>query len=243
MKPLKHIGIASITAEGGALVFREIVHAAEKLLGENIHPEITMHSHSFSKFTDTIATRSKDWANLIVASSRKLAGAGADFMICPSNTNHIEFDLVAEELPIPWLHIASAVAAEAQHRGLKRALLLGTRYLVESGIYPDYFAERNIDVILPNESEIGLIHTVIYKELVRGVFSEQSKVSIVKIIEQYASEAECDSVILGCTELPLLVAPTDISLSALDSTRILAHEAVNRALAIAPAETQLTLKR
>ena len=237
MNRLKHIGIAAITAEGGALAYREIVHFSEKLLGKNIHPEITLHSHSFSKYTDTIATRSKDWVNLIVASAQKLAGAGADFMICPSNTNHLEFDLVKDELPIPWLHIALTVADEAKNSGLKKSLLLGTQYLVESGIYPRYFSERNLEVVLPTEPEINLVHNVIYEELVRGIYSKESKASVIRILERYASEAQCDSVILGCTELPLLIESSDISISPLDSTRILARAAVRLASGISAGES------
>jgi aspartate racemase len=226
MKKPKHIGIAAITAEGGALAYREIVHASELILGRDRHPEISLHSHSFSDYTESKENKNEVWSNLIIESSRKLAIAGAEFFICPANTNHLVFDLVQDRIAIPWLHIASMVSQQAQASGLKKSLLLGTKPLIQSEIYSKYFRANEIELVVPSDKDQDLVDRIIYEELIRGIISPATKASIVEMIKEYRCANIIDSVILGCTELPLLINNSDVEVCLLDSTRILARGAV-----------------
>ena len=136
---MKHIGIAAVTAEGAALVYRQICALADKRLGGHRHPEITLHSFLLAEHVNVGADRHDKWADLLTRSIAKLHASGADFVICPSNTPHEVYARVAPRLPVPWLHIAQAVRREAQGRGLKRLLLLGTRFTLQSRLYDDLF--------------------------------------------------------------------------------------------------------
>lgn len=222
----KHIGIASITAEGGSLAFREIVHASELILGKDRHPEISLHSFPFANFTDVLnrPELEETWAKLMIELSRKLALSGAEFFICPANTNHIVFSRVRDEVIIPWVHIASVVADRAADLKCKRALLLGTKPLMQSPVYNPFFEARNIELRLPRIDEQNEIFRIIYEELIRGAVLSSSRNFIELLIRKYVSQEECDAVIFGCTELPLLLGQTEVPI--LDSTQLVAHGAI-----------------
>jgi len=244
MNAPRHIGIASITAEGGALAYREIVHASELVLGKNRHPEISLHSHSFSKFIDTSEPGGKVWEDLIVESSAKLASVGAKFFICPANTNHVVFDRAQSALAIPWLHIADIVATRAAELGCKRTLLLGTQTLMRSTVYPPFFSARNIELHLPEKSEQEDLNRIIYEELVRGRVTETSRNFVERLIKDSIIRHRCDSVILGCTELPLLLEGSSADVAVLDSTRLIAHGAIASSVGLSLSEVErlITIK-
>ena len=127
-KHSKHIGIVACSAEGAALCYRTICMEGTALLGRHAHPEVTMHTFPLSEYMRYIER--DDWenvANLMLSSVSKLAKVGADFAICPDNTIHQAFDLVVNKSPIPWLHIAQEVAAEAKRKEYKCLGVLGTR--------------------------------------------------------------------------------------------------------------------
>jgi len=230
MKKPKHIGIVACSSEGAALCYRTICLEGEKYLGKYEHPEITMHTHSFGEYVRCI--KSGDWncvAKLMISSSKKVAKAGADFIIYPDNTIHKVFDKVVKESPIPWLHIAEEVALEASRNNYKRVGILGTIYLMESEIYPEKLKKHNIDFELPEKSERLEINRIIFDELVKGEIKESSRNYFVRIIEKLKKKG-CDAVVLGCTEIPLIVTPKVSPLPTLDSTRILARAALRKAL-------------
>jgi len=199
-------------------------------MGEHMHPEVSMHTHPLGRYM--VHIRSGNWeevAKLMLSSARKLADAGADFVICPDNTIHEAFDLVAAESPIPWLHIAEAVAAEAGRRGFKCLGITGTKYLMTGPVYNDMLAKFGIRCEIPDSADRERIDTVIFKELVNGRVSEASRVYFNEVIGGL-KERGCDAVVLGCTEIPLLVDPDDCPLPTLDSTRLLARAALLRSL-------------
>jgi aspartate racemase len=199
-------------------------------MGEHNHPEITMNSAPMAAHMPHI--RANDWeavASLLAASARKLARAGADFAICPDNTYHQAFKYLIPQSPIPWLHIAGAVAAEAQRSGYARLGILGTKYLTESSVYPEALEGFGIESEIPDEAERERINEIIFKELVNGVFPEASRLYFNEVAEKFKARG-CDAVVLGCTEIPLIVRPDDTPLPTLDSTRLLARAAIRRAL-------------
>ena len=226
----KHIGIVACSAEGAALCYRTLCAEAPVLMGEHMHPEISMHTHPLGEYM--VHIRSGNWhevAKLMLSSAKKLASVGAEFAVCPDNTIHEAFDIVAKETPIPWLHIAQAVADEAKRKGYKHLALTGTKYLMTGPVYPDTLENLGMSCKIPSKNERERIDTIIFKELVNGIFLEPSRLYFNQVI-QTLKDLGCDAVILGCTEIPLLVDPNDCPLPTLDSTRLLARAALNKAL-------------
>ena len=226
----KHIGIVACSAEGAALCYRTICAEAPALMGEHMHPEVSMHTHPLGEYM--IYIRSGNWqevAKLMLSSTRKLADIGADFIICPDNTIHQAFDLVIEESPIPWLHIAKVVADEARKHGFRKLAITGTKYLMTGPVYPEIFERFNISYEIPDEVDREKIDSIIFKELVNGVFLEESRLYFKEVIQKLKNRG-CDAVVLGCTEIPLLISDNDSPLPTLDSTRLLARASLNEAL-------------
>ena len=226
----KHIGIVACSAEGAALCYRTVCAEAGVLMGEDMHPEVTLHTHPLGEYMKHI--RSGNWpevAALMRSSVEKLAGAGAQLAICPDNTIHEAFDLVAPRSPIPWLHIAEAVAQEARRRTLKKLAVTGTRYLMTGPVYRDTLANFDIECAIPDAADRERIDEIIFTQLVKGVVTEESRMEFNTIVARMKQRG-CDGVVLGCTEIPLLVAPEDCPLPPLDSTRLLACAALREAL-------------
>jgi aspartate racemase len=226
----KHIGIVACSAEGAALCYRTICMEAAKVMGEHAHPEITMHTYPLARYMEFIGRG--DWqqvAELMLFSARKLAQASADFVICPDNTIHQAFHLLVDRSPLPWLHIVDPVAQAARDRGFKQLGLMGTRYLMEGPVYAEALKPYGISARVPAAEDRKRIDSIIFDQLVAGVFPEQSRLYLNEVMMRL-KEAGCEAVILGCTELPLIVRPDDAPLPALDSTRLLARAALRRAL-------------
>jgi aspartate racemase len=226
----KHIGIVACSAEGAALCYRTICAEAPQIFGEYRHPEITMHTYSLSEYV--IAIAQDNWeqvGKLMLSSAHKVAQCGAQFVICPDNTIHQAFKWVAGKSPLPWLHIAHVVAKEAQTHNFKRLGILGTRYLMEGPVYPETFKEYGLATRIPKLNDRDRINAIIFKELVNGVFLESSRRYFNEVIRQMKEDG-CDAVVLGCTEIPLIVQPEDSPLPTLDSTRLLARAALREAL-------------
>jgi aspartate racemase len=226
----KHVGIVACSAEGAALCYRTLCKEAPSLMGEHMHPEVSMHTYPLGEYM--VHIRSGNWpkvAALMLSSAEKLARIGARFVICPDNTIHQAFDLVARASPIPWLHIAEVVAEEAGSRGFNTLSITGTKYLMTGSVYPSAFQRYGIVCRIPEEPEQERIDTIIFSELVNGVFIEESRLYFNSVIQRMKDQG-CDAVVLGCTEIPLIVNPGDCPLPALDSTRLLARAALREAM-------------
>lgn len=225
----QHIGIVACSAEGAALCYRTVCVEGAQALGAHAHPEVSMHTHSFAGYVERIDRG--DWpgvGELMLSSANKLAGAGADFLICPDNTIHRAMPYVEPVSPLPWLHIAEVVADEAARRGFRRLGLTGTRWLVEGEVYPEKLAARGLECVRPNADEREEINRVIMDELVCGVFKPDAVEYFRQVIGRMKEEG-CDAVVLGCTEIPLLMNDANSPLPTLDSTRLLARAALRRA--------------
>src|SRR5258707_4243115 len=149
-----HIGIVACSAEGAALCYRTICTEGPGLFGCYARPEVSMHTPSLADYTARL--EGGDWpgvGELMLASAVKLARIGADFLICPDNTIHQALPLIEARSPLPWLHIAEIVAAEAVARGYRRLGIPGTRWLVDSEVYPEKLAARGLEDRRPNATE------------------------------------------------------------------------------------------
>lgn len=226
----EHIGIVACSAEGAALCYLTICTEGAALLGAHAHPEVTMHTPSLADYVARLERGDLEGVgDLMLASARKLADAGADFLICPDNTIHQAFSLVAPQTPLPWLHIVEVVATEATACGYRRLALLGTRSLVDSELYPDTFSTRGLACERPTPEERLEIDRIIMDELVYGIFRPEAAAYIQETITRLKL-AGCDAAILGCTELPLIIDDDKAPLPSLDSTRLLARAALRRAV-------------
>jgi aspartate racemase len=226
----QHIGIVACSAEGAALCYRTICVEGAALLGPHAHPEVSMHTHSFGDYVACLDRGDWDGVGaLMLSSATKLAQAGADFLICPDNTVHQALPHVAARSPRPWLHIAEVVAASAAERGLHRLGLTGTRWLVASEVYPQQLEARGIEWLRPADAECEEINRIIFDELVQGIFRPQAVAYFQHVIGRM-KQAGCDGVVLGCTEIPLVMNDANSPLPTLDSTRLLARAALQRAV-------------
>jgi aspartate racemase len=226
-----HIGILGCSAEGAALCYRTICTEGAQWLGPHAHPEVSMHTPSLADYVRCLhAGDLQGVADLMLASAHKLAAAGADFLVCPDNTIHQAFDDVAARSPLPWLHIAEVVAAQAAAMGYRRLALTGTRWLVDSAVYPDKLAALGLTYARPTEPERVELNRIIMDELVCGVVKPDSVARFQQVIARLKEQEGCDAVVLGCTEIPLIINDANSALPTLDSTRLLARAALRRAV-------------
>ncbi|HET8826188.1 MAG TPA: amino acid racemase [Terriglobales bacterium] len=228
----QHIGIVGCSAEGAALCYRTICQEGEQFLGRYGHPQVSMHTHSFADYMRAIER--DDWravGELMLDSANKLTNAGADFFICPDNTIHQALPFIQARLPRPFLHIAEVVAEEAVRRGFRCMGLLGTRYLVNSEVYPQALTARGLKYVRPEPEQREEINRIIFDELVCGVFKPEGIAYHQRVISHLKDDG-CDAVVLGCTEIPLIMNDANSPLPTLDSTRLLARVAIGRAISV-----------
>jgi aspartate racemase len=233
---VQHIGIVACSAEGASLCYRTICAEGAGLLGAHAHPEVSMHTPSLARYVECL--EQGDWrgvGDLMLASAHKLASIGADFLICPDNTIHQALPAIIERSPLPWLHIAQVVAQEAAERGYRRIGITGTRWLVDSDVYPARLSARGLDFLRPSNAERDEISRIIMDELVLGVIKPEALPYFRQVIARMKAQG-CDAVVLGCTEIPLVVDDTNSPLPTLDSTRLLARAALRRAIQPKPGD-------
>lgn len=219
-----HVGIVACTSEGAALCYRTLCREADEVTGHNMHPEITLHAFPLHFYLDAIDLG--DWARvagLMSHSAAKLVRAGADVIVCPNNTLHKAFDLV--ESPVPWLHIADPVVKEIVRRGWRRVGILGTQIVMEGSIYSHRLEQLGINAVIPKKDDRVRIQHIIRAELIAGLFTGHSRRFLQKVIAEMAADG-AEAVILGCTELPLLLSDEREALPLLNSTSLLARAAL-----------------
>ena len=228
----QHIGIVACSAEGAALCYRTLCAEGAALLGPHAHPEVSLHSLSLADYVDALERHDlQGVADLMLISAHKLASIGADFLICPDNTIHQAFHLVEPRSPKPWLHIAEVVAQAAAQRGYQRLGVTGTHWLVNSEVYPEKLAAHGLQAVRPSAVDRDDIGRIIMDELVSGVFKPES---VRRFQQVFAAlkDAGCDAVVMGCTEIPLIMGDANSPLPTLDSTRLLARAALVRAVGV-----------
>jgi aspartate racemase len=226
-----HIGIVACSAEGAALCYRTICVEGADLVGRpHAHPEVSMHTPSLADYMAHIYRG--DWGGvgeLMLASAHKLARTGADFLICPDNTIHQALPYVVPKSPLPWLHIAEVAAQQAVERGYRRIGITGTKWLVDSEVYPEKLAARGLEYVRPSPPEREECNRIIMDELVCSQFTPAGVAYFQQVIARLKDQG-CDAVVLGCTEIPLIINDGNSALPTLDSTRLLARAALKRAV-------------
>ena len=231
---MKHIGILAHSAEGAGLCFLTACHEGARRLGEHYHPEVTLSIIGMGE--SMAAWEQGDLATvraILMGTAGRLAAAGCDLFVCPDNTAHIALERTGEPAPLPGLHIAEVVAEAAVRIGAKTVGVLGTKWTMEGPVYRGALARRGLEHRIPELDDRAMIQRVIFDELCNGVFTAASRDAFVAVIEKLKTQG-CDAVVLGCTEIPLLITPDVSPLPTLDSTRLLAVAAVETALGERP---------
>lgn len=234
---MKTIGIAAHSAEGGALCFLTACHAGSEHLGAHMHPEIVLSAVPMGlSMPGWEADDHDEVARHLVRGVRSVAYSGADFFICPDNTAHIVLEQIADEFPIPGLHIAHVVCYEIARHGWTRVGLLGTKWTMTGPVYELALTERGMERLIPDDATRQRLNAAIFEELCQGVFLDETVRLFRRAIDDLrAMGAQC--VILGCTEIPLIINDDNASLPVLDSTRLLARHAVAIAVNDRPMKT------
>lgn len=235
---MKTLGIAAHSFEGGALCFLTACREGAVHLGPHMHPRIILSAVPMGLSmpgweNDDHAVVAKYLAEGV----KQVADAGADFYICPDNTAHIVLEQIAHELPIPGLHIAEVVCHEIMSHGWKRVGLLGTAWTMTGPVYAKALADRGLEQLIPDESTRQRLNAAIFDELCLGIFAPDTTALFVRsIADLEARGAEC--VILGCTEIPLIISSAHSPLPTLDSTRLLAAYGVAEAVSERPIDSR-----
>lgn len=227
---MKHLGILAHSMEGAALCLRTFCLEGWDRMGAYQHPDVTLDcialAHSMPAWDEGNYLSIRD---TLATSVRRLAGAGADFFVCPDNTAHLALEQPGEDLALPGLHIAAVLADQAARDGRTRVAVLGTSYTMDGPVYPRALGSRGIATELPDADDRRVLNRIIFDELVHAVFTDPSRQEYVRIIGRLADRG-CDAAALACTEIPMLVAPEDSPIPTLDSTRLLAHAAFDVAV-------------
>lgn len=227
---VKHIGIVAVSSEGAALCYRTICQEGPKLMERFAHPDISMHTHSLQKYMEFLGEN--DWdgvASLLVDSVSKVASCGADFAIIPDNTVHEVFEEVSRVSPIPLISISKTVARECKSRGCKTMGVLGTSWIMQGPVYRKALENLEIEMVVPDEKGREIVNSIILNDLVPGDIKRSSTTLMINEIKRLKARG-CQAVILGCTEIPIIIDSGNSPLPVLDSTRLLAREALDFAL-------------
>lgn len=227
---MKTVGIVAHSAEGGALCFITACREGAAHLGPHMHPTIVLSAVPMGLSMEGWQTGDHAAvARFLSQGVKQVAEAGAQFYVCPDNTAHIVLERIAADLPIPGLHIADVVCREIAAHGWKRVGLLGTEWTMTGPIYAKALERRGLVHSIPEAPMRAKLHAAIFEELCQGIFRPETAGLFLRAIDELrARGAEC--VILGCTEIPLIVTSDNASLPVLDSTRLLARYAILEAL-------------
>ncbi len=213
--------IGGIGPESTIEYYRQIVAAWRERKKDGSYPSIVIDSIDLKKMLDLIGTNREAASDYLAGEVQRLARAGADFAAMAANTPHEVFDDVCRKSPIPLLSIVEATCNEARSRDLKRLALFGTRFTMQGRFYPDVFSEAGIDLIVPAQDEQRFIHEKYMGELVNGIFLPKTRAQFLEIIDRLIEQNHIDGVILGGTELPLILRESQHDgIPLLDTTKI-----------------------
>jgi aspartate racemase len=226
----RHIGILAHSGDGAALCFLTAVREGAARMGPHDHPPITLSILPMAACMDAWARTDLVFLRAeLMRTAKTLAHAGCEFFVCPDNTAHQALEHSGAPFPIPGLHIAEAVTAKAAEDGRRRLGVLGTKWLMEGPVYRDACARRGIEMKIPGEKRRTYIQQAIFEELCQGKVLDATRRTFVDVIGELQAEG-CDAVVLGCTEIPLLIDDSCSPLPTLPSTQLLAKAAVDAAL-------------
>jgi aspartate racemase len=227
----KRIGIlGGLTPESTVPYYMHIIHRYEELYRDHGYPEVVVYSVSFQRFEDWMGK--EDWASIeagLTEGLEALAAAKCDFAVIATNTMHILYDKLEKKKIIPLLSLIDATAAEVRKKGLKKVGVIGTRFTMNKPFYRDGFKRHGIETISPPAEDQAIIGRVIFDELSFGVIREESRSEYLGVMERLVKRG-AEGVILGCTEIPLLIKQEHTGIPVFDTTTIHAEAALQHAI-------------
>jgi aspartate racemase len=228
---MKTLGLIGGTTWLSTMDYYRLINqkTAETLGGLN-SAQLLLYSVNFEEFRPPV--NPDEWGNLsekFIAIAQNLEKAGADAIVFCANTPHIIADDVQQKINIPLIHIAEAVANAITDKGIKKVALLGTRITMEQPFFKNRLAQKQIEVLIPNDEDRQYLHNSIFEELAKGIFTDETKGKFLRIINGLIAQG-AEGVILGCTEFPILIKQEDCTVPTFDTTEIHASTAVKFAL-------------
>ena len=205
-----------------------IINGYRSKTGDDNYPEIIINSVNMTGMLSYV--QNKDWDALgamLINAITDLANAGAEFAVIASNTPHIVFDRVQKQSSLPLISIVDETCKYAQSKGCKKVVVIGTRFTMNSGLYSNAFEKYNIVAIVPSEDEQTTIHNIIFPKLEDGIVAPEDKQKMLEIVNALIAEHHADALVLGCTELPLMIKDGDIDTLILNTTQIHIDSIVN----------------
>jgi len=227
---LKNIGIVGgLSPESTILYYKTIIEEYRRMFGDENYPSIIIYSVNFGKFTEFMREgKRREAADLLVKAVKSLQSAGADFALIAANTPHMFFDYIASRSSIPLLSIIDALAEVLKRDNISKVGLLGTKFTLTQEFYVRGLKKHNIEAIIPEPNDIDTVNAIIYGELVKGIFKEESRSKVVEIIKRLIRKG-AKGVALACTELPLLISGTVDGTKLYDTAKIHAIKALKYA--------------
>lgn len=225
-RPTRHIGIAAVSPEGGALCYREVLREASRRLDPHEHPIISVHNLPLAQYVD--AVRRDDWrevGRLLRESAEKLAAIGAEVIVSPDNATQHGVHLAEVGSPVPWLNMTELVAEAVAADDRKTVGIIGTRTVTGGAVYQTHLGVRGVKAVAPTPEDAEAMDTIIFTELAYGRITTENVSRLMRIVRGY-QERGCDAVILGCSEAPAIVTVEASPLPVYDATRILAERAI-----------------
>ncbi len=222
---MKHIGIVDITTVGACICANEIVTEYIRIHQTETHPEFTIHSFPFSLYKEYVLSQNwEELSNIILLSIKKLCRSGCEFIIIPSNTPHYAIKKIMERSPVPVLNMIDLVSEECVSRGYKKVSILGTKVTMQGGLYKDHLNSKGIVITTPDEDGCNLINSLIFDYII-PLKKDRESFSVV-VADTVIKKIDCDAIILACTELPDVYNETNLLKPVLDTTRFIAHKAI-----------------
>ena len=219
---MKKVGIIGGIGPASTLdYYVGIIEGYRAKVNDGNYPEIIINSVNMSEMLSYI--ESSDWnalTNMIVSAVSQLKAAGAQFAAIASNTPHIAFDMIQKQSPLPLIGIVDETCGYAQTKMVSKAVIIGTRFTMGSGLYSSAFAKFDIATVTPSEDEQEEIHGIIFPKLEDGIVDLSDKNKLLTLANRLISEHKADALVLGCTELPLMIKENDIDTLILNTTQI-----------------------
>jgi aspartate racemase len=227
---LKIVGIiGGIGPESTVDYYQTIISKFQERIGsKEILPELVINSINMYKIFELISIgKNEELIRYLADAVQKLASAGANFAVMSGNTPHLVFDRVQELVDIPMISIVEATFGQARELELERIGLIGTKFTMEHEFFKRPFISDHKEIFVPNELEQEYIHRKIVEELEKGIVKEETKARFLEIISQMVHRDQLEGMILGCTELPMIIKKNDLELPILNTTEIHVHKIVD----------------
>lgn len=225
---MKTIGIlGGMSWESTVVYYTKLNQYVKETMGSEHSAKMLLYSFDYHELE--VLLEKNDWTSIemrLIKEAKALETMGADCLLLGANTMHIAAHKVEQALKIPLIHIVKATREAVKNKGMKKVLLLGTMYTMQSDLYPNLFKEEEIEVVTPSKRNQASLHRIIYQELIKGNFLDASKQKVLEIIDQ----EDVDGVILGCTEIPLLIKQNDCQVPLLDTLELHVKAAVDFAI-------------